>query len=29
MTKPTISEHLAVLRQAGLVTVTAAGTSRL
>jgi DNA-binding transcriptional ArsR family regulator/uncharacterized protein YndB with AHSA1/START domain len=29
LTKPTISEHLAVLRQAGLVTVTAAGTSRL
>jgi DNA-binding transcriptional ArsR family regulator/uncharacterized protein YndB with AHSA1/START domain len=29
LTKPTISQHLAVLRQAGLVTVTAAGTSRL
>jgi DNA-binding transcriptional ArsR family regulator/uncharacterized protein YndB with AHSA1/START domain len=29
LTKPTISQHLAVLRQAGLVTATAAGTSRL
>ena len=28
VTKPTISQHLAVLRQAGLVTMTAAGTSR-
>src|SRR5580704_14888529 len=29
LTKPTISQHLAVLRDAGLVTTTAAGTSRL
>jgi DNA-binding transcriptional ArsR family regulator/uncharacterized protein YndB with AHSA1/START domain len=29
LTKPTISQHLSVLREAGLVTVTAAGTSRL
>ena|ERR1700761_8376844 len=29
VTKPTISQHLAVLREAGLVTVRAAGTSRL
>src|ERR1700722_6515633 len=29
LTKPTISQHLAVLREAGLVTTTAAGTSRL
>src|SRR5438477_1058069 len=29
VTKPTISQHLAVLRDAGLVTMTAAGTSRL
>jgi uncharacterized protein YndB with AHSA1/START domain len=29
VTKPTISQHLAVLREAGLVTSTAAGTSRL
>jgi DNA-binding transcriptional ArsR family regulator/uncharacterized protein YndB with AHSA1/START domain len=29
LTKPTISQHLAVLREAGLVTATAAGTSRL
>jgi DNA-binding transcriptional ArsR family regulator/uncharacterized protein YndB with AHSA1/START domain len=29
LTKPTISQHLSVLRQAGLVTVAAAGTSRL
>ena len=28
VTKPTISQHLAVLRRAGLVTTTAAGTSR-
>ena len=28
LTKPTISEHLAVLRRAGLVSATAAGTSR-
>ncbi len=28
VTKPTISQHLAVLREAGLVTMTAAGTSR-
>jgi DNA-binding transcriptional ArsR family regulator/uncharacterized protein YndB with AHSA1/START domain len=28
LTKPTISQHLAVLRDAGLVTMTAAGTSR-
>ena len=28
VTKPTISQHLAVLREAGLVTVTAAGTSQ-
>jgi DNA-binding transcriptional ArsR family regulator len=28
LTKPTISQHLAVLRQAGLVTARAAGTSR-
>jgi len=28
VTKPTISQHLAVLRQAGLVTTTAVGTSR-
>ncbi len=28
LTKPTISQHLAVLRRAGLVTATAAGTSR-
>jgi DNA-binding transcriptional ArsR family regulator/uncharacterized protein YndB with AHSA1/START domain len=28
VTKPTISQHLAVLRAAGLVTMTAAGTSR-
>jgi uncharacterized protein YndB with AHSA1/START domain len=28
VTKPTISQHLGVLRQAGLVTMTAAGTSR-
>jgi DNA-binding transcriptional ArsR family regulator len=28
LTKPTISQHLAVLREAGLVTMTAAGTSR-
>ena len=28
LTKPTISEHLSVLRDAGLVTMTAAGTSR-
>jgi DNA-binding transcriptional ArsR family regulator/uncharacterized protein YndB with AHSA1/START domain len=28
VTKPTISQHLAILRQAGLVTVRAAGTSR-
>src|SRR6476620_10187602 len=28
VTKPTISQHLAVLRDAGLVTMTAAGTSR-
>src|SRR5439155_26202522 len=28
LTKPTISEHLSVLRDAGLVTLTAAGTSR-
>jgi len=28
LAKPTISQHLAVLRQAGLVTQTAAGTSR-
>jgi DNA-binding transcriptional ArsR family regulator/uncharacterized protein YndB with AHSA1/START domain len=28
LTKPTISQHLAVLREAGLVTTTAAGTSR-
>lgn len=29
LTKPTISQHLSVLRDAGLVTMTAAGTSRL
>jgi DNA-binding transcriptional ArsR family regulator len=29
VTKPTISQHLAVLRDAGLVTATVAGTSRL
>jgi DNA-binding transcriptional ArsR family regulator len=29
VTKPTISQHLAVLREAGLVTMTAQGTSRL
>ncbi|HEX3425791.1 MAG TPA: metalloregulator ArsR/SmtB family transcription factor [Acidimicrobiales bacterium] len=29
VTKPTISQHLGVLRQAGLVTSTASGTSRL
>lgn len=29
LTKPTISQHLAVLRDAGLVTATVAGTSRL
>lgn len=29
VTKPTISQHLAVLREAGLVAITAAGTSRL
>jgi DNA-binding transcriptional ArsR family regulator len=29
VTKPTISQHLAVLREAGLVTMAAAGTSRL
>src|SRR5437660_11511481 len=28
VTKPTISQHLAVLRDAGLVTMTAVGTSR-
>ena len=28
VTKPTISQHLAILRQAGLVTTKAAGTSR-
>jgi DNA-binding transcriptional ArsR family regulator len=28
LTKPTISQHLAVLREAGLITRTAAGTSR-
>jgi DNA-binding transcriptional ArsR family regulator/uncharacterized protein YndB with AHSA1/START domain len=28
LTKPTISQHLAVLREAGLVTMTAKGTSR-
>jgi DNA-binding transcriptional ArsR family regulator/uncharacterized protein YndB with AHSA1/START domain len=28
VTKPTISQHLAVLREAGLATTTAAGTSR-
>ncbi|HWG64689.1 MAG TPA: metalloregulator ArsR/SmtB family transcription factor [Streptosporangiaceae bacterium] len=28
VTKPTISQHLAALRQAGLVTMTAVGTSR-
>ena len=28
VTKPTISQHLAVLREAGLVNMTAAGTSR-
>jgi len=28
VTKPTISQHLAVLRKAGLVTATAVGTSR-
>ncbi len=28
VTKPTISQHLAVLREAGLVTARAAGTSR-
>jgi DNA-binding transcriptional ArsR family regulator/uncharacterized protein YndB with AHSA1/START domain len=28
LTKPTISQHLAVLREAGLVSMTAAGTSR-
>jgi DNA-binding transcriptional ArsR family regulator/uncharacterized protein YndB with AHSA1/START domain len=28
LTKPTISQHLAVLRDAGLVTMTVAGTSR-
>jgi uncharacterized protein YndB with AHSA1/START domain len=28
VTKPTISQHLAVLREAGLVSATAAGTSR-
>jgi DNA-binding transcriptional ArsR family regulator/uncharacterized protein YndB with AHSA1/START domain len=28
VTKPTISQHLAVLREAGLVTMTARGTSR-
>src|SRR4051812_42847785 len=28
VTKPTISQHLAVLRDAGLVTMTASGTSR-
>jgi DNA-binding transcriptional ArsR family regulator/uncharacterized protein YndB with AHSA1/START domain len=28
VTKPTISQHLSVLRDAGLVTMTAAGTSR-
>lgn len=28
VTKPTISQHLAVLRRAGLVTMTVAGTSR-
>jgi uncharacterized protein YndB with AHSA1/START domain len=28
LTKPTISQHLSVLRDAGLVTMTAAGTSR-
>jgi uncharacterized protein YndB with AHSA1/START domain len=28
LTKPTISQHLAVLRDAGLVSMTAAGTSR-
>jgi DNA-binding transcriptional ArsR family regulator len=29
VTKPTISQHLSVLRDAGLVTTTASGTSRL
>ena len=29
VTAPTISQHLAVLRDAGLVTMTASGTSRL
>lgn len=29
LTKPTISQHLSVLRDAGLVSMTAAGTSRL
>jgi DNA-binding transcriptional ArsR family regulator len=29
LTKPTISQHLAVLREAGLVEATASGTSRL
>ena len=29
VTKPTISQHLSVLREAGVVTVTVAGTSRL
>jgi DNA-binding transcriptional ArsR family regulator len=29
VTKPTISQHLSVLREAGLVTTTAVGTSRL
>jgi DNA-binding transcriptional ArsR family regulator/uncharacterized protein YndB with AHSA1/START domain len=29
LAKPTISQHLSVLRQAGLVTMTAVGTSRL
>ncbi|HZQ58762.1 MAG TPA: metalloregulator ArsR/SmtB family transcription factor, partial [Acidimicrobiales bacterium] len=28
LTKPTISQHLSVLKDAGLVTMTAAGTSR-
>src|SRR6202047_3915484 len=28
VTKPTISQHLAVLREAGLATATAVGTSR-
>ena len=28
LTKPTISQHLSVLRSAGLVTTTAIGTSR-